>query len=178
MHPIWQEMAKEFNKVGNQEVVIAEVNCEKERDLCYGKVFVLFSEGNKCSLIFSIPIACWYCTAKCLSLGYHQNITSIPILKFYKSGALSGDSFDNNVFVLETIIDELIAFIDLQMGRVPVQVCHFWNFAFVMELSFVVMCNSKSPASIFSLRILTNYLLVLVVKLASWFISQARMESN
>ena len=52
MHPIWQEMAKEFNKVGNQEVVIAEVNCEKERDLCYGKVFVLFSEGNKCSLFF------------------------------------------------------------------------------------------------------------------------------
>ena len=35
----------------NQEVVIAEVNCEKEHDLCYGKVFVWFGYENKCSLL-------------------------------------------------------------------------------------------------------------------------------
>ena len=37
MPAIWQDLANEFNKPQDQEVAIAKVNCEVERDLCYGK---------------------------------------------------------------------------------------------------------------------------------------------
>ena len=47
MHPIWQEMAKEFNREQNQEVVIAEVDCDKERELCYGKSDTFIHEATK-----------------------------------------------------------------------------------------------------------------------------------
>ena len=44
MPPIWQDLANEFNKPQNQEIVIAQVDCQVERDLCYGMHIIFSSE--------------------------------------------------------------------------------------------------------------------------------------
>ena len=36
MHPLWEDLANEFNKGGEKEVVIAKVNCAVEVDICSG----------------------------------------------------------------------------------------------------------------------------------------------
>ena len=36
MQPLWEDLANEFNKRDDQEVVIAKVNCAVETDICSG----------------------------------------------------------------------------------------------------------------------------------------------
>ena len=36
MHPLWVDLANEFNKGDDQEVVVAQVNCAVEIDICSG----------------------------------------------------------------------------------------------------------------------------------------------
>ena len=44
MPQIWQDLANEFNKPPNQEVVIAQVDCDAQRDLCYGMHYQFFAK--------------------------------------------------------------------------------------------------------------------------------------
>ena len=60
-------------------------------------------------------------------LGSNQNITTIPTLKFFKSGDNSSVQFDigpmvPNSGIVDQLIVDLFAFIDREMGRVSIKV--------------------------------------------------------
>ena len=53
-------------------------------------------------------------------LGENQKITAIPTLKFFNSGPIASANFKFGH--IERLMGDLLAFIDQQMGRAPVQV--------------------------------------------------------
>ena len=47
MPQIWQDLANDFNKPPSHEVVVAQVNCYAQRELCYGMQYdYFFAKAN------------------------------------------------------------------------------------------------------------------------------------